>query len=70
MDDRRSRVYELVFDEVNRTLLLFASAAALGLGSVLLFFYSPGNSPSRFHFALLLCAMVIVFYLTVRGNPG
>lgn len=67
--DRRSRVYELLFDEVNRILLLFAAATILGLGSVLLFFYSPESSPTRLHLVLLLCAMVILFYLSLRGAP-
>lgn len=69
MDDFRSRVYAFLFDEVNRTLLLGAVSTLLGLGSVLLFFYSSGSSPTRVHLALLVCAMVILFYLTIRSEP-
>lgn len=69
MDDHRSRLYEWLVDEVNRTLFLFATATVLGLGSVVLFFYSPGNSPTRFHFVLLLGAMVLLFYLSLRSSP-
>jgi uncharacterized membrane protein len=69
MDDHRSWVYEFLFDDVNRTLIILGVSTLLGLGSVLLFFYSPGNSPTRFHLVLLLCAMVILFYLAVRDDP-
>lgn len=69
MDDHRSRLFEWLVDEVNRTLFLFAAATLLGLGSVLLFFYSRENSPTRLHFVLLLGAMTILFYLTLRSDP-
>lgn len=69
MDDHRSRLYEWLVDEVNRTLFLFAAATLLGLGSLLLFFYAPGNSPTRLHFVLLLGAMAILFYGTLRSDP-
>lgn len=69
MDDYPSRVIELLVDDVNRTLLLLAVSTFLGLGSVLLFFYSPENSPTRFHLVLIVCAMAILFYLSLRSDP-
>lgn len=69
MDDRRSRLYEWLFDDTNRTLLLWSAAMAFGLASLFLFFYSPDHSPTRFHLTLLVCAMVIAFYVTIRSNP-
>lgn len=69
MDDHRSRMYEFLFDEVNRMILLFATATLLGVGSVLLFFYSPGESPTRTHLGLIFGSAAILFYLTLRSSP-
>ncbi|WP_115862321.1 hypothetical protein [Halorussus litoreus] len=70
MDDRRPRPRGLLFDEATRTLLLFAAASLFGLASVLLFIFTPGDSPTRVHLALLLVSMVIMFYLTIRSSPA
>ena len=70
MDDHRSRLFDWLVDDVNRTLFLFATATLLGLGSLVLFFASPGDTPTRFQLGLLVCAMAILFYLTLRRNPA
>ena len=69
MDDHRSRVYELLLNEVNRMILLFATATLLGLGSIVLFFYSPGESPTRTQLGLMFGSAAILFYLTLRSSP-
>lgn len=69
MGDRRPRLRGPLLSEVTRTLLLFVTASALGLLSVLLFIFSPGNEPTRFQLALLVLSMVVVFYLTIRSTP-
>jgi hypothetical protein len=70
MDDVGSRLFEFLLDEVNRMLVMFAIATVLGVGSVVLFFYSPGDSPTRVHLGLLVCAAAILFYLTLRSSPA
>lgn len=70
MDDHRSRLFEWLVDEVNRTLFLFATATLFGLGSLVLFFAAPGDTPTRSQFGLLVCAMAILFYLTLRSDPA
>ncbi|UPV73586.1 hypothetical protein M0R89_13685 [Halorussus limi] len=68
MDDPKESVYIWLTDERNRTMLLFALAAGLGLTSLLFFFAGSSNSPSRAEFALIVAAMVVVFYTTLRTN--
>ncbi|WP_135829053.1 hypothetical protein [Halorussus halobius] len=69
MDGRRSRLYAALLDESIRTVLLFGVAAALGLGSVLLFVYSPADSPTRLHLGLILCSTALVLYLSLQSTP-
>ena len=57
-------------DEAVRTTVLFVTASTLGVASLLLFFDSTGNSPTRFHLGLMICSMAIVFYLTIRATPS
>lgn len=66
----RSRLYAALSDETYRMMLLFGLATLLGVGSLVSFVFSPGGSPTRTQFGLLLGAMVVVFYLTVWGNTG
>lgn len=62
-------MFEFLLDDVNRMLVLLAIATGLGVGSVILFFYSPESSPTRVHLLLLVSAAAILFYLTLRSNP-
>ncbi|WP_128478052.1 hypothetical protein [Halorussus pelagicus] len=68
MDDPKESVYVWLTDERNRTMLLFALAAGLGLTSLAFFFLGSSNSPTRTEFSLLVAAMVVVFYMTLRTN--
>lgn len=68
MADIFSRLWHLVNDETLRSLLLFLLASVLGVASLLLFFRSASGSPTQFHFALLVCSMVVVFYLSFRAT--
>lgn len=70
MDDHRSRLFEWFVNDANRTLLMVATATLLGVGSLVSFFASPGDTPTRFHLGLLVCAMAILFYLALRSNPA
>lgn len=68
MDGRRSRLYAALLDESTRILLLFTVAIALGLASVVLFFYSPTDSPTRLQLGLILCSTALVLYLSFRSR--
>lgn len=68
MDDLKESMYVWLTDEGNRTLLLFLLAAGLGLSSLLLFFAGTTDSPTRNEFVLLVAAMVVVFYMSLRTN--
>ena len=68
MDDPKEAMYVWLTDEANRTLFLFALASGLGVVSLLLFFASDAGSPTRTEFALLVAAMAVVFYMTLRTN--
>jgi len=68
MDDLKESMYVWLTDERNRTLLLFALAAGLGLTSLVFFFAGRSDSPTRAEFSLILAAMVVVFYMTLRTN--
>lgn len=70
MDDHRSQLFEWLVNDVNRTLLLIGTATLLGVGSLVSFFASPGDTPTRLQFGLLVCAMALLFYMTLRSNPG
>ena len=70
MDDHRSRLYEWLINDVNRTLLMVAAATLLGVGSLASFFASPGDTPTRLQLGLLVCAMALLFYLTLRSEPA
>lgn len=66
MDGGRSRLYAALLDESTRILLLTGIATALGLASILLFVYSPTDSPTRLHLGLILCSTVLVLYLSFQ----
>lgn len=68
MDDPKEAVYVWLTDETNRPILLFTLAAGLGLSSLALFFAGSSGSPNRTEFALLVAAMAVVFYMTLRTN--
>lgn len=68
MEDPKETVYGWLTDETNRPILLFALAAGLGLTSLLFFFAGNSGSPSKTEFLLLVAAMVVVFYMTLRTN--
>lgn len=68
MEDPKESIYVWLADEGNRILLLFALAVSLGLASILYFFATDASSPNRTQFALIVAAMVVVFYLSLRGN--
>ncbi|WP_049970842.1 hypothetical protein [Haladaptatus cibarius] len=68
MDDIGDRVFYWLTDETNLTMLLFGLAALLGLSSLLLFFVSGEQSASRLEFSLLVAAMGVLFYLTLRNS--
>ena len=67
MDDPGTRLVNLLFDETNRILALFALATLLGLASLTLFFLHRGP-PTRLQFALLTGAVAVIFYLTFQSN--
>lgn len=68
MDDLKRAMYVWLTDEGTRVILLFVLAAALGLASLLFFFASDSGSPSRTELVLILAAMVVVFYMSLRSN--
>jgi len=68
MDDLKESMYVWLTDEGNRTILLFALAAGLGLSSLLFFIAGSSGSPTRTEFVLLVAAMVVVFYMSLRTN--
>lgn len=68
MDDFRTRLYQWLMDEANRSLLLFFGATVLGGLSLLLFFVSGEGSPSQTEFVLLVGAMGVIFYMTLRNS--
>ncbi|MFC7080633.1 hypothetical protein [Halorussus caseinilyticus] len=68
MDDPKETVYVWLTDEGNRVLLLFALASGLGLASLFSFFTASSDAPTRPQFALLVAAMIVVFYMTLRTN--
>lgn len=70
MVDVWSRLWTWVNDEAVQTIALFVTASTLGLASILLFFNSASDSPTRFHLALMIGSMAVVFYLTIRATPG
>jgi len=70
MADVWDLLWTWVNDEAVRTTVLFVTASTLGVASLLLFFDSAGNSPTRFHLGLMICSMTMVFYLTIRATPS
>ncbi|WP_276300712.1 hypothetical protein [Halorussus lipolyticus] len=68
MDDLKEAMYVWLTDEGNRTILLFALASGLGLSSLLFFITGASDSPTRTQFVLLVSAMVVVFYMSLRTN--
>lgn len=68
MNDPKETILVWLTDEGAKTLLLFALAVGLGLASLAFFFDGTSGSPTRTEFSLLVAAMVVVFYMTLRTN--
>lgn len=68
MDDLKETMYVWLSDEGNRIILLFVLASGLGLVSLLFFFATDAGSPTRLQFGLIVAAMVVVFYLSLRST--
>lgn len=68
MNRPRSRLFEFLLDDVNRMLVMLAVATGLGVGSVLLFFYTPERSPTRTQLLLLVSGSALLFYLALRSS--
>ncbi len=68
MDDLGDRVFYWVSDESNISILLFLAVAVLGGSSLVLFMISDGESITRLEFLLLISAMVVMFYMTLRNS--
>lgn len=68
MDDPREAAYHWLADEGNQTVLLFGLAVALGVTSLVFFFVGDGSSPSRLEFVLIVAAVAVVFYISLRSG--
>ncbi len=68
MDDLGDQVLYWLTDDANQSILLFVLAFALGLSSLLLFFASGKRSATRLEFGLLVAAMGVLFYMTLRNS--
>lgn len=68
MDDPMEAVYVWLDDEGHRTVLLFATAALLGLASVVFFFVTDASSPTRLQLALIFAAASVLFYVSLRST--
>jgi len=68
MDDLGDRLFYWVSDEANFSLLLFLVVALLGGASLVLFVVSSQRSATRLEFLLLVSAMVVMFYMTLRNT--
>ncbi|WP_458206358.1 hypothetical protein [Haladaptatus sp. NG-SE-30] len=68
MDDLGNRVFYWLTNETNLSILLFVVATALGVSSLVLFFLSNEQSATRMEFGLLVAAMAVLFYMTLRNN--
>ncbi|WP_440008757.1 hypothetical protein [Halomicrococcus sp. SG-WS-1] len=68
MEDFRRRLYEWLADESTRTVILFVVAVLFGGGSLAMFLQGGTGSPTRLEFVLLVAAMFVVFYATLRSS--
>ncbi|GAA0201295.1 hypothetical protein ACFFQF_01655 [Haladaptatus pallidirubidus] len=68
MDNIGDLVFYWLTDETNLTILLFSLAVLLSISSLLLFFISGGQSPTRLELGLLVAAMGVLFYLSLRNS--
>lgn len=68
MDDLGNRVFYWLTDETNVTVLMFTAATLLGVASLLLFFLSGQGSATQTEFVLLVAAMILVFFVTIRSS--
>lgn len=68
MDDLGNRLFYWVSDEANLSLLLFLVVALLGGASLVLFVVSRQRSATRLEFVLLVSAMIVMFYMTIRNS--
>ncbi|KZN22823.1 hypothetical protein A4G99_17090 [Haladaptatus sp. R4] len=68
MDGLGDRVFYWVSDETNITILLFVAVAVLGGASLILFVVSKQKSITQLEFLLLISAMIIMFYMTIRNS--
>ncbi len=68
MDDLGERVFYWVSDESNVSILLFLAVAVLGGLSLILFVTSRGQTVTRLEFLLLVSAIVLIFYMTLRNT--
>lgn len=67
MNDPKRDWYVWLSEDVNRTLLLVAVASCLGAASLALFFARQGGSPTRPQFVLIIAAMAVLFYVSLRS---
>lgn len=68
MGNLKEAMYIWLTEDGTQTILLFVLASGLGLASILFFFAGSANSPSRLQFVLILAAMVVVFYMSLRST--
>lgn len=68
MDDLGIRLFYWVSDERNLSILLFLLVAILGGSSLVLFVVSSEQSVTRLEFLLLVSAMAVMFYTTIRNT--
>ncbi|WP_458185392.1 hypothetical protein [Haladaptatus sp. NG-WS-4] len=68
MDDLGTRLLYWLTDETNLSLLLFGVAMVLGVVSLVLYFVSNEQSPTQIEFGLLVAAMTVLFYMTLRNS--
>ncbi|MGA9400930.1 hypothetical protein [Haladaptatus sp.] len=68
MDGLGDRMFYWVSDETNISILLFVAVAVLGGASLILFVVSKEKSITQLEFLLLISAMIIMFYMTIRNS--
>lgn len=68
MDDLGIRLFYWMSDERNLSILLFLLVAILGGSSLVLFVVSSEQSVTRLEFLLLVSAMAVMFYTTIRNT--
>lgn len=68
MDGLGDRVFYWVSDETNISILLFVAVAVLGGASLILFVVSKEKSITQLEFLLLVSAMIIMFYMSIRNS--